>query len=88
MKKRVVGRKLSRDSSSRKALLRSLARALMSYGKIDTTFAKAKFAQKFVERLLSQAQDKSLSARRRILAELGNDRFTLSRAKGRAVLPE
>lgn len=66
--------KLSRATSTRRALLRSLTRALVINGKIKTTFAKAKFAQKFVEKLAHQAQDTSVSARRRVLAEMGNDR--------------
>jgi len=69
-----MGKKLSRATSTRYALMRSLTRALIINGKINTTFAKAKFAQKFVEKLVKKAKENSLSARRRILAETGNDR--------------
>jgi large subunit ribosomal protein L17 len=78
MRKRVAGKKLSRGSSTRKALMRSLTRALIINGKIETTYAKAKFAQKFVEKLVSSAKEDSVSARRRVLAAIANDREILN----------
>jgi len=42
MKKLKQGRKLSRKKDQRKALLKSLARALFVHGKIKTTQAKQK----------------------------------------------
>ena len=76
MKKRVMGKKLSRDSSSRRALLRLLVKALVKHGKIETTFAKAKFAQRFIEKLAAAAREDNLAVRRRILSQLANDRKT------------
>jgi len=78
MRKRVIGKKLSRASSTRRALFRALARALVIHGKIDTTLAKAKVAQKFVERLASDAKVNSFNARRKVFAQLANDRETMN----------
>lgn len=48
-------RKLSRTSSQRKAMLRSLASALINNGKIVTTEARAKEVRKIVEPLIALA---------------------------------
>lgn len=74
MKKRVYGRYLSQATKSRKALLRSLVRALVIYGKIETTNAKAKSVQPLVDKLVNLAKGGGLSARRKVYALLGNDR--------------
>lgn len=57
MKKRVFGRQLSRGGGARKALLKSLTRALVVNGKIETTKAKAKAVVPQVERLVSLAKN-------------------------------
>jgi large subunit ribosomal protein L17 len=74
MNKHVFGRKLSRSRPSREALFSSLIRALILSGKIETTRAKAKAIQGKVERALTLAKKATLSGRRRVLAELDNDR--------------
>ncbi len=74
MKKRVFGRKFSRDRGSRRALFRSLVKALVEYGKINTSLAKAKAIRGDVEKLVNLAKDKSVNSVRRINAYLGNDR--------------
>jgi len=76
MKKRVRGQKLSRSTTTRRALLRSLSVALVERGKIKTTVAKAKFVLPFTEKLLAKAKKGGLSARRQVMAELANDRRT------------
>jgi large subunit ribosomal protein L17 len=76
MKKRVYGRKFSRGQGARKALLRSLLRALVAEGSIVTTKAKAKTVQKKAEKILNLAKDKNIAKRRRVYAILGNDRMT------------
>ena len=76
MKKRIFGRQLSRERDTRRALFRSLVRALVEHGEIKTTKIKAKAVQPLVERLLSTAKKKSVSARRRVFAKLGNDKKT------------
>lgn len=76
MKKKVFGRKLSRASSTRKALFRSIIRALVLYGSIKTTKAKAKAVQAEVEKMINLAKEGSLSKRRQVYGALGNDRNT------------
>ncbi|HON56715.1 MAG TPA: 50S ribosomal protein L17 [bacterium] len=56
MKKLVKGRKLNRNSAHRKALLRNLFTALIKYGKIETTLAKAKELRPFAEKLITRAK--------------------------------
>jgi len=76
MKKKVFGRKLSREKDTRLALFRSLMRALVLNGKIKTTKAKAKAIQKSLEKLINLAKKGTLAARRRVYSRLGNDRKT------------
>ena len=47
--------KLGRTSKERNALLRNLASQLLWYGKIETTLAKAKELQPYVEKLITKA---------------------------------
>ena len=68
MRKQKKGRKLSRKRDQRKALLRSLARALILHKKITTTEAKAKELVRFIEKKITIAKEGSLSVRR-LLAE-------------------
>ena len=56
MKHRKKGRKLSRTSSHREALRRSLANALLQHERIVTTEAKAKEVRPFVERVITLAR--------------------------------
>lgn len=56
MRHRRKGRKLSRTHEERKSLLQGLAKGLIQHGQVDTTLAKAKEAQKEVERLITLAR--------------------------------
>ena len=76
MKKRVFGRQLSRERDTRRALFRSLIRALVEHGKINTTKAKAKAIQADIDKLVNLAKKDSISAKRRVFAILGNDKET------------
>ncbi len=76
MKKRVFGRQLSRERDTRRALFRSLIRALVKHGKIKTTKAKAKAIQASIDKLVNLAKKDSISAKRRVFAILGNDKET------------
>lgn len=67
MRKRKKGRKLHRERDQRKALLRSVGRALFSSEKIKTTEAKAKEVRRLVERSITLAKKKDLSATRQLL---------------------
>ncbi|MEA1929393.1 MAG: 50S ribosomal protein L17 [Patescibacteria group bacterium] len=70
-------RKFGRKAGQRTALMRSLAEALITHGRIQTTEAKAKSLRPFVERLVTKAKPGTLSARRLVISELG----TPARAK-------
>jgi large subunit ribosomal protein L17 len=74
MRKKVFGRKLSRDRGSREALFRSLVRAMLERGKIVTTKAKAKAVQPMLEKLVSMSKTKDVSVIRRTYAFLANDK--------------
>ena len=74
MKKRVFGRTLSRERSSRRALFRALTRSLIEHGAVKTTKAKAKAVQPFVDRLVKTAKNGSDADKRRVYAILGNDK--------------
>ncbi|HUV81081.1 MAG TPA: 50S ribosomal protein L17 [Patescibacteria group bacterium] len=64
MRKRKKGRKLSRKKDQRKALLKSLAAALILKEKIRTTEAKAKEVSGFVEKQITRAKAGTLHSRR------------------------
>ncbi len=76
MKKRVYGRKLSRERDTRRALFRALIKALVKYDKIVTTKAKAKAIQGDIDKLVNLAKDDSIQKRRRLFSVLGNDKET------------
>ena len=65
------GKKLGRTPSHRKALFRNLAKALISYGKINTTEVKAKELRRVVEPLITLALRNDLHARRQAYDVLG-----------------
>lgn len=64
MRKRNKGRKLSRKTGQRKALLKSLARELFLKEKIRTTEAKAKEVLSFAEKQITRAKAGDLAAKR------------------------
>lgn len=76
MKKNVYGRQLSRERDTRRALFRSLTRALVLSGKIKTTKGKAKVMQGFVEKAVTLGKNEGVAARRRLYSMLANDRVT------------
>lgn len=63
-------RKFNRKRSVRKALLSSLAEALILKEKIVTTEAKAKELRKVVEPLITKGKSGTLHARRSLIASL------------------
>ena len=64
MRHRNSGRQLSRDSSHRKATLRSLATALLRHEVIKTTVPKAKELRRVAEPLITLAKNDDVSKRR------------------------
>jgi len=64
MRKRKKGRKFSRESSQRKALLKSLAREIFLKEKILTTEAKAKEISPLVEKEITRAKRGDINSKR------------------------
>jgi large subunit ribosomal protein L17 len=72
MKHGIKGRKLSRNSAHRKALLRNLSLAFLKHELIKTTLPKAKELKPFVEKVITLAKKDSLANRRLAISILGN----------------
>jgi large subunit ribosomal protein L17 len=79
MKKKVFGRKFSRDFGSRRALFRALTRAFVLQGSIVTTKAKAKAIAGDVEKMVTAIKKGTLAHVRRVNAIVANDREVLTR---------
>ena len=60
-------RKLGRTSDSRKAMLRAMTTNLFEYGKIETTFFRAKELQPVVEKMITLGKKNTLATYRRAL---------------------
>lgn len=73
MKKKKQGRKFGRKRDQRKALLKSLARALILKGKIETTEAKARELRLFIEPVITSAKIDTIHKRRITVKKVGND---------------
>jgi len=73
MRKLKHGRKFHRQRDQRKALLKSLVRALLLKEKIRTTEAKAKEVSSLVEKLVTKAKKKGLSTRRLLIKFLSKE---------------
>ncbi|HTJ80891.1 MAG TPA: 50S ribosomal protein L17 [Polyangiaceae bacterium] len=56
MRHKKAGRQFSRDTSSRRAMLRNLTANLITHERIETTDAKAKELRRVAERLISKAR--------------------------------
>jgi len=72
MKHKIKGRKLNRNSSHRKALLRNLSIALIDKERIKTTVPKAKELRPFVEKIVTIAKVDNLANRKLVISILGN----------------
>ncbi len=70
MRHKMGGKKLSRNSSLRKATLRDLAKATLIRQRICTTRAKAKEARKLVDQLITLGKKGTLAAKRRAFSIL------------------
>lgn len=66
MKKRIIGKKLSRRPETRRALYRSLVEALFISDSIRTTLPKAKAVRPLAERLITKALKKDNASLSRI----------------------
>jgi large subunit ribosomal protein L17 len=68
MRHRIAGKKLSRNASHRKALMRNLVTELLRHGRIKTTLAKAKAMQSTAEKMITLGKRGDLHARRQALS--------------------
>ncbi len=66
MRKGKKGKKFGRVKEQRKALMRSLASALVLHKKIKTTETKAKELRRFIEPLITKARTGDLHKRRQV----------------------
>ncbi len=67
MRHRKQGRKLGRNASHRKAMLRNMVTSLFTYERIETTEAKAKELKPLAEKMITLAKRGDLHARRQVL---------------------
>ncbi|MFH1380726.1 MAG: 50S ribosomal protein L17, partial [Candidatus Omnitrophota bacterium] len=65
--------KFGRQSSHRKATLKSLAISVFLHQRIKTTHTKAKEARRVVESLITMAKTNSIAARRNVFSVLGDE---------------
>lgn len=75
MRHRRGGYKLGRTTAHRASTLRNLAMGLLQHGQIVTTVPKAKALQPFVEKIVTDAKENTVAARRRVTAKLGGDKY-------------
>lgn len=65
-----TGRKFGRERDQRRALIKSLAEALIVNESIETTLPKAKEIRPYVEKLITKAKKGDLASRRTIIASV------------------
>lgn len=75
MRHSVFGKRLGRNTNSRKALLMNLVDSLFKNGQIITTLAKAKFVRPYAERLITISKKDKLSRNRFLSTRLTSDVF-------------
>lgn len=68
-----ANRKFGLRTDQRRALMRSLAQALVIREKIKTTEAKAKELRPFVEKLVTRSRANTLANRRYLVIEVGDE---------------
>ena len=73
MRHRNEGRKLSRNTSHRRALLRNLVTSLLEHGRLMTTLPKAKEIRPLAEKMITLGKRDNLHARRQVHSYLLKD---------------
>ena len=73
MRHRNANRKLSRNTSHRRALLRNLVTSFLEHGRLMTTLPKAKEVRPLAEKMITLGKRDSLAARRMVYAYLLKD---------------
>jgi large subunit ribosomal protein L17 len=69
-------RKLGKDSSHRKAMLKNLTIALITHEKIETTLPKAKELRSVAEKLITKAKAESINKYKYVFSKLQNKEAT------------
>lgn len=67
-------RKLNRETRIRRSILAGLTKDIIMNEHVETTNARAKEAQKFVEKMITYGKKGDLVSRRQVLAFLHNDK--------------
>lgn len=78
MRHRQSGKRLGRNTSHRKAMLRNMVTSLLEHEKITTTDARAKELRPIAEKLITLAKRGDLHARR-LVTEVVRDRKTVAK---------
>ena len=76
MKHNIKHRKLNRTSSHRKAMFMNMTNALIKHEQITTTLPKAKELRPFIEKVVTLGKKGDLSARRKAISILQDDKMT------------
>ena len=76
MRHNISGRKLNRTSSHRKAMFSNMVNALIKHEQITTTLPKAKELRPFIERVITLGKKGDLSARRKTMSILQDEKMT------------
>ena len=76
MRHRKARKKLGRDSSHRKAILRNMVTSLFEYEQLETTDAKAKQLRTVAEKMITLAKRGDLHARRQALSYIRDKAIT------------
>lgn len=74
-----VGRKFSRKSGPRKAMMKNLVSSVILYEKITTTLPKAKETRPVLEKLITKAKNNTLASRRQVAKFLSNNDMALEK---------
>ena len=75
MRHKKIGRRLNRNSSHRKALMKNLTISLINYESIKTSLSKAKELRKVTEPLITLAKTDSLMRRRLAYSRVGDKKI-------------
>ncbi len=73
MRHRKAGRKLNRNPSHRKAMMRNIVTSLLEHERIVTTVPKAKEARRMADKMITLGKRGNLHARRQALAYIQSD---------------
>ena len=88
MKKRKIGRTLSRTSDQRLALKRTMLTSLILHKKITTTLAKAKELRPFAEKMVTRAKKTTVSSKDQAVLRLLQKDISKKAADGLIAIAE